>query len=106
MLEHHVGLTQKKNRVFAHSVVRELMLSDGSLTGVTGDYQSPAATATHIHESAFGQFGPPRLAFPNPTGEGDRRTSVGCLKGPFRTGLNNTATGSTFPPSPALAEFH
>lgn len=69
-----------------------------SLTGVTGDYQSPADTATHIHESAEGLFGPPRIAFPNPTptGDGDKRTSVGCMKGPFKTGITNAATGREF----------
>lgn len=35
----------------------------------------------------------PRIAFPNPTGDDYTRTSYGCLKGPFVTGLNNTATG-------------
>jgi hypothetical protein len=31
-----------------------------TLFGFQGDYQSPANTATHIHESAKGQSGPPR----------------------------------------------
>ncbi|KIV96835.1 hypothetical protein PV10_00652 [Exophiala mesophila] len=72
-----------------------------TLTGVTGDYQSAALTATHIHEGPKGAAGPPRLAFPNPTPiSNDRnvvRRSVGCLTGPFRTGINNDAgvdTGS------------
>ncbi|EDU43295.1 CHRD domain containing protein [Pyrenophora tritici-repentis] len=63
------------------------------LSGVTGEYKSPAATATHIHEGVAGKAGPPRIAFPNPTGTDSCRTSVGCLKGPFITGIKNNATG-------------
>ncbi|KAJ0108241.1 hypothetical protein J7T55_000207 [Diaporthe amygdali] len=37
-----------------------------TLYGFRGEYQSPAATATHIHEAARGASGPPRIAFPNP----------------------------------------
>ena len=32
-----------------------------TLSGVTGQYQSPAITATHIHEGVKGKPGPPRL---------------------------------------------
>lgn len=32
-----------------------------TLSGVTGEYQSPAITATHIHEGVKGKPGPPRL---------------------------------------------
>jgi hypothetical protein len=32
-----------------------------TLTGVTGGYQSPANTATHIHEAKKGLSGPPRI---------------------------------------------
>jgi hypothetical protein len=32
-----------------------------TLSGVTGEYASPALTATHIHEAAKGKAGPPRL---------------------------------------------
>lgn len=31
-----------------------------TLDGFRGEYQSPASTATHIHESAVGKSGPPR----------------------------------------------
>lgn len=55
---------------------------------MAGTYQSPARTATHIHEAARGTSGPPRLAFPNPVGYDNKRVSVGCLTGPFTTGLN------------------
>ena len=55
---------------------------------------SPARTATHIHEAVKGKAGPPRIAFPNPTGPDSRRVSYGCLTGPFVTGVNNTATGA------------
>ncbi|KAI4227284.1 MAG: hypothetical protein LQ349_006732 [Xanthoria aureola] len=68
------------------------------LTGFRGEYQSPAKTATHVHEGAKGKNGPPRLAFPNPAGDGDVRVSVGCLQGPFTTGLiqNGQDTGTGF----------
>lgn len=51
------------------------------LVGFRGEYQSPARTATHVHEAAKGRNGPPRLAFPNPVGNGDVRYSFGCLQG-------------------------
>lgn len=31
-----------------------------TITGFRGDYQSPAKSATHIHEAAVGRSGPPR----------------------------------------------
>ncbi|KAJ3498680.1 hypothetical protein NLG97_g926 [Lecanicillium saksenae] len=70
-----------------------------TITGFRGDYQSPARSATHIHEAAVGKSGPPRIAFPNPTGDGEGlRTSIGCLTGPFVTGINasGTDTGDGF----------
>jgi hypothetical protein len=77
-----------------------------TLSGVTGDYMSPAKTATHIHEAAVGKAGPPRLAFPNPKGPDHRRVSYGCLTGPFTTGVNSTAgvdTGAGFHVSQIVA---
>lgn len=61
-----------------------------TLEGVTGGYESPAVTATHIHEAAAGEGGPPRLAFadPQPVGEGPRSSS-GCMQGPFVTGVED-----------------
>jgi hypothetical protein len=57
-----------------------------TLAGFQGEYQSPALSATHIHEAPKGEAGPPRIAFPNP--EGDKiRSSIGCIKGPFETGV-------------------
>ncbi|KAK7414127.1 hypothetical protein QQX98_006989 [Neonectria punicea] len=58
-----------------------------TLLGFRGEFQSPAKTATHIHEAVKGKAGPPRIAFPNPVGDENRRNSVGCLKGPFETGV-------------------
>jgi hypothetical protein len=77
----------------------EIICYEIELSGVTGAYESPAKTATHIHEAPAGEAGPPRLAFPNPEGNGTR-TSSGCLQGPFTTGLedddgNDTAEGFT-----------
>lgn len=78
---------------------QEIICYDITLRGVTGEYQSPAKTATHIHEANVGEPGPPRLAFPDPTGDGDVRTSSGCMQGPFTTGLegdNGEDTGTGF----------
>jgi len=77
----------------------DIICYDITLTGVTGDYESPAKTATHIHQAATGLAGPPRIAFPNPTPVGDEpRTSSGCLQGPFATGVlaNGVDTGEGF----------
>lgn len=41
-------------------------------------------------------------AFPNPTGPDSRRTSYGCLKGPFFVGVNST----TVPPVDQAKGFH
>lgn len=77
----------------------DIICYDITLTGVSGDYQSPAKTATHIHQSVAGVSGPPRIAFPNPApiGEGPR-TSSGCLQGPFTTGVvrDGMDTGAGF----------
>lgn len=73
-----------------------------TLKGVTGPYQSPAKTATHIHEAAKGRSGPPRLAFPNPepagSGPETDKYSMGCMSGPFTTGVlaNGVDTGTGF----------
>jgi hypothetical protein len=66
----------------------EIICYDITVEGITADYQSPARTATHIHEAAAGTSGPPRIVFPNPTDAGDGTlTSSGCLQGPFTTGV-------------------
>lgn len=78
----------------------EIICYDIELRGVTPPYQSPAKTATHIHEGDAGSAGPPRLAFPNPedAGDGTLRSS-GCMQGPFTTGITadgqDTGTGFT-----------
>ncbi|GAB3548766.1 hypothetical protein GCM10027404_13220 [Arthrobacter tumbae] len=64
----------------------EIICYDITLNGVTPPYQSAAKTATHIHETVAGENGPPRLAFPNPEGDGVL-TSSGCIQGPFTTGI-------------------
>ncbi|KAF2182375.1 hypothetical protein K469DRAFT_711943 [Zopfia rhizophila CBS 207.26] len=61
-----------------------------TLHNFQGEFESPADTATHIHEAARGVSGPPRIAFPNPEPideAGIVRNSVGCLTGPFATGV-------------------
>lgn len=59
------------------------------------------------HQAAFGRAGPPRIAFPNPTiespvDEQGRRTSFGCVQGPFLTGI--LANGSEFGECPPRSE--
>lgn len=80
----------------------EIICFDIRTVNVTGDYLSPAFTATHIHQGAVGAAGPPRIAFPNPqyvrndhTGA-EIRESKGCLQGPFSTNVtaNGADTGS------------
>ena len=61
-----------------------------TLHNFQGDFESPAATATHIHQAAVGASGPPRISFPNPQPVNDDpavRNSAGCITGPFVTGL-------------------
>lgn len=64
----------------------EIICYDISITGITAPFQSPAKTATHIHQAAAGKAGPPRIAFPNPVQGADGTfVSSGCLQGPFTT---------------------
>lgn len=61
---------------------------DIALDGVTPPYESPANTATHIHEGDAGVVGPPRVVFPDPDMNGDGTlTSSGCITGPWMTGV-------------------
>lgn len=87
---------------FGLNSVEDTICFNITIKNFKGDYQSLAKTSTHIHESAPGKSGPPRIAFPNPEvigGEGSNlRRSVGCLKGPFETGItaNGVDTGVGF----------
>ncbi|MCJ1366795.1 hypothetical protein MMC16_005925 [Acarospora aff. strigata] len=69
-----------------------------TLINVAGVFQSPAITATHIHQGPRGGSGPVRIAFPNPVGDDKLRRSVGCLVGPFTTGImtNGADNGAGF----------
>lgn len=61
-----------------------------TINNFQGEFESPANTATHIHEAARGASGPPRIAFPNPTplnGDPAIINTAGCLAGPFVTGV-------------------
>lgn len=78
---------------FLINLPQEIICWNITLNNVTGDYQSAAKTATHIHAAAAGTSGPPRIAFPNPTGSDAVKTSTGCAQGPFTTGL--TPAGAT-----------
>jgi len=63
-------------------------------------------TATHIHQAAKGAAGPPRIAFPNPMplpgqsqdlNEYSWRQSLGCITGPFTTGILANGSKSLVP---------
>lgn len=89
---------------FMINAEEEIICFDITLEGVTPPYESPAKTATHIHQANAGEPGPPRLAFPNPAGDGEVLTSSGCLQGPFTTGVegdDGSDTGEGF----SLAEI-
>ena len=79
----------------------DVVCYDIAFEGVTTPYESPARTATHIHQASDGEFGPPRLAFPDPEDDGDGvLRSSGCMQGPFTTDLedddgNDTGEGFT-----------
>lgn len=89
------------NFTFRINSDQEIICYDIVLNGVTPPYDSPARTATHIHEATSGNSGPPRLVLPDPqdTGDGTLR-SEGCMQGPFTTGLTGdddvTDTGEGF----------
>lgn len=95
----------------------DIICYDIEFRGVTTPYESPARTATHIHEAAAGEFGPPRLAFEDPNGsDEDPLTSSNCVQGPFTTGVeddegNDTAAGFSLSeiednPSAFYADVH
>lgn len=71
-----------------------------TLYNFQGEYESPADTATHVHQGNKGMTGPPRIVFPDPVATKDPnvRTSVGCVTGPFKTGVivNGADTGDGF----------
>lgn len=82
----------------------EIICYDITVRGITAEYESPARTATHIHDGAPGVSGPPRVVFPNPQDAGDGTLrSEGCIQGPFTTGVapDGTDTGEGF----SLAEI-
>lgn len=77
----------------------EIICYDITVSGISANYQSPARTATHIHDAPAGTSGPPRVVFPNPVDAGDgTQRSAGCLQGPFTTGVmaNGVDTGDGF----------
>jgi hypothetical protein len=82
---------------------KNIICWDITTVGVTGEYQSPAVTATHIHQARAGAAGPPRIAFANPeyvstnAMGAEVRRSKGCQQAPFVTGVlaNNGAGPDT-----------
>jgi hypothetical protein len=76
--------------IFGMNSAMNMICYNITLHNFQGEFDSPATTATHIHEAAKGASGPPRIAFPNPEpvgADGIVRNSAGCLKGPFTTGV-------------------
>ncbi|QSB15352.1 CHRD domain-containing protein [Natronosporangium hydrolyticum] len=67
---------------------QEIICWDIVLDGVNPPFESPARTATHVHDAPAGEPGPPRLAFPDPQADDDGLLrSSGCMEGPFTTGV-------------------
>lgn len=62
----------------------DIICHDITLRGVTPPFESPAPTATHIHDGPAGMAGPAVWLFPNPEmgADGTLRTT-GCLQGAF-----------------------
>ncbi|GAA98360.1 uncharacterized protein L969DRAFT_93042 [Mixia osmundae IAM 14324] len=88
--EFHFGINARQN-VICYNIT--VYLAPNST------YQSPARTATHIHQGTVGLAGPPRLTFPNPVlDDSGYGQSIGCLQGPFETGVlsNGTDTAANF----------
>ena len=75
---------------------QEIICYDITLRGVTGEYESPARTATHIHEADAGEPGPPRLAFPNPEVTAILAPPLGAWKAPSPPAWKTTT--ATTPP--------
>jgi hypothetical protein len=76
--------------VFGLNSAANMICYNITLNNFQGEFDSPATTATHIHEAGRGASGPPRIAFPNPQpvdAAGTVRNSAGCLTGPFTTGV-------------------
>jgi len=63
---------------------QEIICYDITLRGVTPPFESPAPTATHIHDGDPGVVGPAVVLFPDPemSSDGTLQTS-GCLQEPF-----------------------
>lgn len=73
----------------------DIICYDIELSGVTGPFESSADTATHLHEAAEGEFGPSRVAFPDPEDQGDGNwTGSGCVQAPFTTGEEDAEAGT------------
>lgn len=73
----------------------EIICYDIEFSGVTEPFESSAETATHLHEAAEGEFGPPRVVFPDPQDQGDGTlVGSGCVQGPFTTGEEDAEAGT------------
>lgn len=79
----------------------QVVCYDITSDGVSGDYESPAHTSTHIHQGDFAEGGPPRVAFANPTpvdaDESDGElTASGCHHVPQATNTGDPDNGVGF----------
>lgn len=62
----------------------EIICFDITVTGANAPFESPAATANHIHRGFAGIGGPAVVLFPNPEAGSDGTLTVdGCLQEPF-----------------------
>ncbi|MTV26591.1 CHRD domain-containing protein [Nitriliruptoraceae bacterium ZYF776] len=63
---------------------QEIVCFDITVSGVNPPFESPAATANHIHQGFAGMVGDPVVLFPNPeAGSDGQLVTSGCLQEPF-----------------------
>lgn len=66
------------------NVAEEIICFDVTAQGISGDWESPAPTANHIHRGTVGTVGPPVVILPDlEPGPGGDLTTSGCLQEPF-----------------------
>lgn len=72
---------------------QEIICFDITVDGINPPYESPAMTATHIHQGAPGEVGGAKVLFPNPemTSNGTY-VAEGCLLEPFNDPAFSFAT--------------
>ena len=85
----------------------DVICFDISVSGVSGDWESPAPTANHIHEGNIALVGPPVLAFPDPdSGSGGDFSTSGCLEDPMLDDTDVTLADIVAAPANFYVDIH